>query len=179
MVDGIPVTTRARTLRDLAARHRREVLERAVDENVSGGVSVAEIRDRLEAGGPVAGRAKLRRVLDEQDPDMAGTRSEVERMSLRFARRAGIDGLVTDHEVVDRYGRRRFLDLAIPRYEVGAEIDTDRHHGTTLGRQRDGRRQNALVLDDWLILRFDLQDLRNDPDRIADELRAALDIRTG
>lgn len=177
VIDGIPATTRARTLRDLAASHHEIVLERAVDENVADGVPVREIHERLEAGGPVAGRPKLRRIIDRHDPQMRGTRSEVERMALRVARRSGIPGIVTNHRVADRHGRERFLDLAVPRCRVGAEVDTERHHGTTLGRHRDGRRQNALVLDDWLILRFDLRDLRDDPDRVVDDLLAAVALR--
>lgn len=178
-IDGIPVTTRARTLRDLTIVQREQVLERAVDENVAEGVPVLKIRERLEACGPIRGRPKLRRVLDRHDPQAAGTRSEVERMCLRIARGSGVPGIVTNHDVVDRNGRRRVFDLAVPHCKVGVEVDTDRHHGTTLGRHRDGRRQNALVLDDWLVLRFDLDDLTNEPETIREEIRAAVTLRSG
>lgn len=171
------VTSQARTLRDLAGSRPTWKLERAVDEAVADGAPVELIRTRLDECGPVPGRRRLRRILDRLDPSMAATRSEVERLALRWARTSEIPGLVAGHEVRDSAGDLRVFDLAIPHLRIGIEVDTVRHHGSTLARRRDGLRQNSIVLADWLILRFDLEDLQSDPDRITAEIEAAVSLQ--
>lgn len=123
----------------------------------------------------IEGVAKARQLLAELDPGARWTRSDGERAFPRILSAAGLPGAVANLRVVDADGRRRYFDFAFPSLMVGVEIDLHPSHGTTLGRRADGARQNALVLEGWTVLRFDLADLMLRPDVVARTVAAALE----
>jgi hypothetical protein len=123
----------------------------------------------------MTGVARARDLLAEVQPAGRWTRSDGERAWLRLIVAAGLPTPVANHRVVDADGRRRYLDFAYPGLRIGIEIDLHPTHGTTIGRRNDGARQNALVLQGWTILRFDLADLMLRPDLVARTVRAAIE----
>jgi len=54
------------------------------------------------------------------------------------------------------------------------EIDGLRWHTTRAHKRHDDRRQNALVLDGWRVLRYDAWAIINEPDRVLAEIAQAL-----
>lgn len=89
--DRIPVTDIACTLVDISARVRRPSLERAVNEaDRLDLIDPEALRDALDRFGPLAGVQALRELLDRQTFRL--TDSELERLLLRIARRAGLGG---------------------------------------------------------------------------------------
>ncbi|MGZ4208226.1 MAG: hypothetical protein ACXVQ6_10080, partial [Actinomycetota bacterium] len=90
-VDGIPVTTPARTLIDIASVSPRDVVEEALDDALRRGlVSISRVRWRLDAlGGGRCGVAFMRALLDDRDPAASVPQSGFERRLLRILKRAG------------------------------------------------------------------------------------------
>jgi predicted transcriptional regulator of viral defense system len=166
-VRGIPVTSVARTIVDLA-----EVLD---EERLANAIKEAEIRrtfdlvaiERVLAR--VAGRAgrhRLTKVLAAYRPDPHFTRSVAERRFLELCERHGLlppamNTWVGGHEV-DVYWE-----------DVGVVVELDGHevHATREAFQRDRKRDRALAADGIRVVRVTWLDLRDEP-RLAAELKA-------
>ena len=58
------------------------------------------------------------------------------------------------------------IDLAFPDRRIAVEID-GRSHRTSLGRQRDERKDNALAEMGWKVVRFTNDQVMADPTAIA------------
>ncbi len=71
-------------------------------------------------------------------------------------------------------GRQYRLDLAYPTEKIAIEYDGFAAHTAPEQFARDRQRQNTLVLDGWLVLRFTKEDLRV-PGDVAGKIRQALD----
>jgi Protein of unknown function (DUF559) len=73
----------------------------------------------------------------------------------------------------DAAGRRRYRDAYFKEFAVHVEIDGGQH---TEVRQwwADMQRQNAMGINGDRVLRFPAWALRNDPDRVLEQVRAAL-----
>jgi very-short-patch-repair endonuclease len=163
--DGIPVTTPARTLIDLAdvLPHRR--LERAFDEAAFlrlDPVGLRVIRGRRGAGA-------LRRVLAEHDPGSTRTRSELEERMLELCRRAGlpepeVNVLIEGH----------LVDFVWRAARLVVETDGWRAHGTRAAFERDRRRDAELIAADWRPLRVTHGRLEREPDWVAQRIGVAL-----
>lgn len=173
-VDGFRATTVAWTLASLARRLTPQRLERGVD------AAVAAERLTFDEFAAVAlrfrwcpGMATIREVLQRHLPDVRLTRSQWERLFLRWVHEDGLPAPVPNHPVMDDDGNRRLLDAAWPDYLVCAEVDLHPDHRRTLGRHADGRRQNALV-SQWTVLRFDELDMRFGRAQVLAEVRRAL-----
>ncbi|HEX6595321.1 MAG TPA: type IV toxin-antitoxin system AbiEi family antitoxin domain-containing protein [Acidimicrobiales bacterium] len=155
VIDGIPTTRIERTLLDLAAVVDELQLERALEAALRSGLTTHE---RLEAyveaaGGRRWGAGRFRRAVAVSSTGRP-TGSELEVMFLQLLRAAGLEEPARQFEVrVD--GRRYFLDFAYPHRRLAMELDGRAHHGF----DEDRRRQNALVLAGWTVLRFTWADV--------------------
>jgi very-short-patch-repair endonuclease len=118
-------------------------------------------------------RARWQLLLDSR----AEPWSRAEREAHRVYRRSGITGWVTNHKVVLPEIGICYLDMAFERERVAAEVDGWQYHCDRSVFETDRVRQNALVLDGWLVLRFTWQLLTEQPDYIARATRAALTAR--
>jgi very-short-patch-repair endonuclease len=96
--------------------------------------------------------------------------SAAERLLIRILREAGIAGWVLGHPF-DRWR----VDLAFPARKVAIEVDGWAWHVDPERFRTDRRKQNALVGDHWLVLRFTWHDLDRRPAEVVAEIRAALD----
>jgi very-short-patch-repair endonuclease len=83
-----------------------------------------------------------------------------------------ITGWVANHPVL-LDGRRYFLDIAFPRLQLVLEIDGFETHTTRAAFEEDRRRQNALVVADWKVLRLTWAMLA-DPSHVVEVIRAAI-----
>jgi predicted transcriptional regulator of viral defense system len=148
---GIPVTTPARTLVDLASTITRTRLARALDEAERVGLArygeVASCLDRLGTSGRM-GAQHLRALLT----DRVTVESQLEQAWLRRLRRAGLPPPDTQYQlVVD--GAVLLLDFAWPVHHVGLEIDGWTPHRVRGAFDNDRRRDLLFRLAGWTVLR--------------------------
>jgi len=90
------------------------------------------------------------------------------------------DNLHPEYEVVDEDGNRYYLDYAYVRFPrpTGLESDGFNPHARDADRhtfKKGRRRQNAILLDGWHILRFSTDDLKDDPEYCRTILRRMLE----
>jgi very-short-patch-repair endonuclease len=130
--NGIPVTSAARTLVDLAPRLSLRDLERALDGALTDDlVTLKTMRWALHRAGPKRGTAALRALVDDDRP-ASFTRSENEERMLQLCRRAGLPA----PEVNVPLGRF-VIDFLWREERVAVEIDSYRYHHTRLRFQQD------------------------------------------
>ena len=171
------VTSVARNLCELAGELAdREAVRSLVAAAVRRGlVDVAGVAQVLELRGRFAGRADLRRVLDELSPLEPVTRGVLESRFLRLTTAAGLAPTAMNHPVIDAEGRQRILDAVWLPERVYAELDSRRFHGTLVDWHDDQRRENAIALVGFsTCLRFSWWDVTERSELVLDTLRLAL-----
>jgi hypothetical protein len=168
---GIPVTTPARTLFDLAAVVTEQHLKAAFDE--------AEVR-RLTS--PVSLDALL-----ERYPGRRGTRA-VERvlhhhhLNGRAVPTSVLErrllALLDAHDLplpsINRLGDHGEIDATWPDHCLIAECDGFATHGTRQAFEDDRAKDRDLVVAGWRVIRLTWRQLTHDPDTIARQLSALL-----
>jgi very-short-patch-repair endonuclease/predicted transcriptional regulator of viral defense system len=166
--DGIPVTSVARTILDLAEVVDRRRLERAVEQAER--MEVLDLR-ALECMAMRHGRRALkplRAVLAELRPSPE-TRSELERRFVAFCRKAdlptpGINRIVLGFEVDALWHSERLV----------VELDSYSFHRSRRAFELDRQRDAALAIAGYRVLRITDRRLREDPSAVADTIRALL-----
>ncbi|HEU0303625.1 MAG TPA: type IV toxin-antitoxin system AbiEi family antitoxin domain-containing protein [Gaiellaceae bacterium] len=137
---GIPVTTPARTLVDLASRFHYEPLRRAVREAQRSLVSIKAILETLDRLGPRRGTANLARILATGP---APTRSELEDTVLDLLLDAGFQH--PDVNVPLTIDDKRVIpDFRWPGRRLVIEADGAAWHDNRLAREDDAERQALL-----------------------------------
>ena len=168
--DGLPVTTVARTLLDLA-----EVLDRARLERVW------EAADRLQ----VLDVAAVRRVMDDcpgrrglrplgallghHCAGAADTRSDLERAFLAVCAAHGVTA-----PAVNAAAAGHCVDCTWPGHRLVVEIDSWRYHRARDAFDRDRDRDVDLALAGFTVARFTDRMLDREPARVAARVRALL-----
>jgi very-short-patch-repair endonuclease len=166
--DGIPVTSPARTLIDLATLLGREPLEAAVNEaDKLGLIDPERLRVVVNDHAGVDGVALLREVLDRRTFQL--TDSELERRFLRIVRRAGLPPPTT---------RRRVnafrVDFHWPDLGLIVESDGLRYHRTPAQQARDRIRDQKHMAAGLTPLRFTDAQIRFEPGYVAETLAAVV-----
>lgn len=161
-VDGLPCTTVARTLVDLAGAVPWNVLESAVRQaQVRGVLDVEAIGDVVLAQPRPRGITRLRAILD--DPVcLQPTRSADERRALRALLNAGMEWPVVGRAVPGSDG---LVDFHWPARRLVLEIDGPTHE-TAVQRTRDRRRDARLHALGWQVVRVPAADAHNAPTHI-------------
>lgn len=167
---GLPVTALPLTVLDAAAALGPDSGPPLVDRALQRRVSFAELhaaycRSVGRHGSPWLGRV-LRRAAD-------GACSQAERVLHRLMRRARIDGWVANCQVV-LAGVKYWVDVAFVESRLALEIDGWAWHSDVARFTHDRRRQNALVLAGWTVLRFTWHDLAAQPEAVIAQIRLAL-----
>jgi very-short-patch-repair endonuclease len=164
--DGIPVTSPAQTLIDLATVLGPEQLEAAVNEaDKLGLIDPEALREAVDDHRGLDGVAALRKVLD--DRTFALTDSELERRFLRLVRRAGLPPPKTRERV---NGFR--VDFFWP--ELGLVVETDglRYHRTPAQQAKDRVRDQAHIAAGLTPLRFTHGQIAYEAEKVVDCLIA-------
>ncbi|MBM7806235.1 very-short-patch-repair endonuclease [Geodermatophilus bullaregiensis] len=168
---GMPVTTPARTWRDLAAVLQPSALLAVTDQLLARWCGRVELERQLARRPTGRGSARARAVLPVADPRAESPMESVLRWLLHEAR---LPAPQLQYVVRDAHGRTAArADLAWPERRLLVEFDGDVH------RQRDVfvndlRRQNRLVAAGWTVLRFTSADVLGRPDDVIAEIRRAL-----
>ena len=171
---GVPVTTPARTIVDLAARlpivHVESILDDAVAARLT---TVALVSDVLSAvarrGKP--GVATMRAVLEDRT---AGEhpRSVLEARTHRLLSGAGIRNYVTEFPIP--WSPRQRFDIAFIDEMVAVELDSRRWHQQSNAFQSDRNRDRDAVVNGWRLLRFTWSDVHERPHHVLRTIRTVV-----
>lgn len=175
-IAGLPTTRPQRTLIDLAATVKPEELERAVDEalrkNLTGLEQIARRLDEL--GLLRRGHSRMRQLL-ERPERLGATESALETHFLQLVRTKGLPEPALQLRVPRPNGTLARIDCAYPDHRIAIELEGGQFHSGRIDRQRDSSRQNDIVLADWRVLRFTWEDVTRHAERVASQVRRALD----
>ena len=164
--EGIPITSPAQTLIDLATRHGRPQMERAMNEaDRLGLVRTDDLRKALDDHPGEPGVARLRTIIDRAT--FRYTRSELERAFLPLVRKAGLPAprtsvYVTGYEV----------DFHVPALRLVIETDGLTYHRTPAQQKKDRERDQAHTAAGLTCLRFTHGQIRFEPGQVVRVLRA-------
>jgi hypothetical protein len=153
MVAGIPVTTVARTLVDLAAVVPAEALRKALEEaERSHRLDVRAIEGVLARtrGRNGSGCEAMRRALTE----LARTGTTLTRSVLEDRFLALLDAYGVPRPTTNAWTRNMEVDAAWPAARLVVELDGWDGHRTRQAFQRDRTRSNDLQAEGWTVLRF-------------------------
>jgi very-short-patch-repair endonuclease len=147
---GIPITTPARTLIDLAASFKYRALRRTVRQAQSRLTNVPQILNALDRLGPRRGTANLTKILATGP---APTRSELEDTVLDLILHGGFE-----HPDVNRplriSGRKVIPDFRWPTQRLVIEADGAEWHDNPIAREDDAERQAILEAHGERVLRI-------------------------
>jgi Transcriptional regulator, AbiEi antitoxin/Protein of unknown function (DUF559)/AbiEi antitoxin C-terminal domain len=169
--EGIPVTTPARTLLDLAAILDEHQLARAAERaealRLGSPTSLQELLDRYPRR---PGTPNLKRLVEEHRIVPTATRSDLERRFLTFLDANDLPRPLVN-EPVDPHTTP---DFRWPEQRLIVELDGFETHGTRQAFERDRARDRALTAAGWRVVRVTKRQLDDDAPTLAAELRAML-----
>lgn len=167
LCEGVPVTSPARTILDIAAGEGRAAAEQAL---LGAEAREARIRDDLAAllarRPRRAGAAAVRKLLATGP---ALTRSELERRFLALVRATGLPEPRTNARVGGFE-----VDCAWPAERVAVELDGHAFHASRAAFERDRARDRALQAAGWRVVRVTWRQLAEDAYAVVDDLAALL-----
>ena len=171
-LEGLPVTSPARTLVDLAAVVDAEQLERAAAAALRADrwVTEGELSEQLERDRGRRGAGRLRALL-ERDAEPAHSKSDAERLLVRIVREAELPEPRTN-VYIGPYE----VDLAWPERRVVAEYDSWEFHSDRQSFRRDRERTNWLQLQGYVVLRFTWHDVTRGRRALKARLKQALGL---
>jgi hypothetical protein len=173
--DGIPLTSVARTLLDLAQTVRRNQLERAFEQAERLRLlDLAAVERLCERSNGHRGLRRLRPLVAEAERPIVETRSELERRFLRLCDDAGlppaaVNVVVAGHEVDALWRGARLV----------VEVDGFEYHGTHAAFERDRARDADLQLAGFRVLRVTAQRLWREPQAIASTIGSLIGVAVG
>lgn len=170
LLDGLRVTTPARTIVDLAGelgpRQRRELVERAQDLHR---FDAPALRAVIERNPRRPGGRALLDFIALLEPDVDGARSYLERLFLPLVRKAGFPRPEVNVRVA---GRRR--DFVWREQRLVVEVDGYAYHSSRRAMRRDRGRDRQLTAAGWRPARFTYEEVAFEPVATATELATLL-----
>jgi very-short-patch-repair endonuclease len=137
---GLPVTSPARTLLDLAPTGTARQLELAFDRGIAERtLRLSQVRDLLARAGGHRGRGRLAALLGRESGASTVTASQNEERLLALIRRAGLPTPQVNFPF-----ETWKLDFYWPGAHFALEVDSHRFHSTHYRFARDRRKDNAL-----------------------------------
>lgn len=178
-IEGIPATRPVRTFLDLGWSLTEDQLEEVLNDGLRRNLlSVPAIRVRMgQLGTRRRGSGTVRRVLERHTPRNQPPESVLETRFLQLIRGAELPEPTAQHEVRVNGKIVARIDFAYPELELAIELDGAAYHWGEQRERRDRRRENALVMRQWRVLRFDWDDVTKRAEyvvgTVAEALRAA------
>ena len=166
-LEGVPVTTAARTIWDLAGTSAGRDLERSLAAALDRGlVRTTQLRRLLDRHRGAPGSRRLRDLL-EAGPVL--TRSEAEERFLDLVRKAQlpeprVNARLEGLEVDFLWSRRRLV----------VEVDGFAHHGSGASFEADRRRDGRLVAAGFAVIRVTWRQLTREPLAVVGSVARAL-----
>ncbi len=173
-VDGIPATSAARTLVDIAGSVHGEALTAAAESaRRLGLMSISELERTMQHCGQRRGRVALKRYVDVHGGQSA-LEHRLEVKTAAMLRRARIDDFIGQYRVVVADGRSFRVDFAWPDRRLVVECDGFRWHGQHASWKRDRRRIAALERAGWRVLVITWDDVTRHRAETIDRVRLVL-----
>jgi hypothetical protein len=173
LVEGIPVTSLARTQLDLAAEVSVDrvcrFLKRSEDEQL---LDLRALQSMLDRCGNHPGRKTLRQALGVHEPDLAITRSGVERRFRDLAVKAGLPPPSMNY-VIGGYE----LDAYWPDHRFAVELEVYETHGDRASFEADPVRHEELLLIGIESIRVTGSRLEREPATVIERVRTLLERR--
>jgi very-short-patch-repair endonuclease len=167
---GVPLTTPARTLLDLATILARADLGRAVEQaELRRMTNYEQLTTLLTRSRSHRGAARLEAVLD---PGRQFTRSEAERRLLRLVKAAGLPTPGANTRVAGYE-----VDFLWPGERLVVEVDGYAFHSTRAAFERDRARDVDLQAHGYRVLRFTWRRLAEAPEAVIAAITTALAAR--
>jgi len=167
--DGIPVTTVAQTLLDLAEVVPRRQLERAVDEAERRRLFDLRAVDAVCQRNPGRRGLKPLRAVIANAVEPPATHSEMEQRFAEFCKDAGLPQPAFNALVAGF-----LVDAVWEDAKLVVELDSWTFHGGRQAFEADRERDTALQLADYRPIRVTWRKLTREPSRLQAELRRAL-----
>jgi very-short-patch-repair endonuclease len=169
LINGIPVTSPARTICDIAgadpSHHAEEALEQA---RVGRLVTDRQLRQVIDRAPTRAGSALIRALLDSENG--AGyTRSKAERTMRALVRSAELPQPLVN---VQLHGF--LVDFLWPSERLVVEVDGYEFHNDRAAFERDRRRDQILTAAGYRVIRVTWRQLRDEPVAVIARLAQAL-----
>lgn len=166
-LQGIPCTSMARTLLDLAGIVSVRELEKAVSEaEILRLLDHRSMRALIKRGRGRRGVARLRMVLDAIHPEAKRTRSEMELRFLRMCEQAGLPRPEVNVSL-NIGGTSVMPDFLWRDAGLIVEADGRRYHDTDAAFQRDRRRDQRLQLAGWRVIRCTWEQIHRESRELA------------
>lgn len=169
VVDGIRVTTLARTLLDASAVVRDGIGTMITRAEQADLFDLAAIEAAIERAPGHRGVRPLRAAVAELHPESSWTKLDLELAMLELCQTRGLPG-----PVCNGMAQGFEVDFLWEDARVIVETDSWQFHKTRRAFQRDRTRDRALVLAGYRVLRFTHADVDRHGEQVADELRRAL-----
>ena len=172
--DGIPVTTVARTVVDLAGVVPRDHVEKVIVEadrrQLLDMRAVDAVLRRTRQRADARGRAVLAAALDQHRAYALQLDADtLERLLLAIVRTHDVPQPLIRHMIGDRE-----VDACWPDQRVAVELDGWEFHHDRRAFQRDREKSNMLTAAGWTVLRFTHHDLTRRAEHVADQLKRVL-----
>ncbi len=161
---GLLVTELSLTVVEAAVRQRgaAKIMDSALQHRIElRALWHAHLRNKGRYGSPAA-----RRLLQVAED---GAHSEAERLLIRLLKAARITGWRANYPVA---GYR--ADVGFPKQKLAIEVDGFAFHSDSEDFHIDRKRQNAIALASWQVLRFTWLDLTEYPERVIAEIKYAI-----
>ena len=170
LADGIPTTSWARTVVDLAAILPPRQLERALERAMILRVfDLNEMQAAIDRSHGRRGLGTLRRLIEQLDPELALTNEELEKRFLELVHAHGLPRPVVNGEVLGLQ-----VDFHWPTQRLIVETDGRGTHDTPIAWERDHERDLRLELAGWHVLRLTWRQITRRPGEVVALLRLRL-----
>lgn len=170
-LEGLPCTSLAETLTDLATVLRLPDLVAAVDGALARRLVDVEDLRRYAANRHRRGCRLLRRAVQLADADSGSAMESTTRVLVRLA---GYPPPTCQHVVHGASGRGYFLDMGYEQWRVGVEYDGRQHAENTKQYAWDQRRREDITLMNWRLVTAVSDDVYVDPAAFLSRLDAAV-----
>lgn len=173
VVNGIQVTTIARTLLDLAQVVRERPLERACDQaEVLELLDLRALNDQIDRNNSRPAARRLKRVLEEHYVGATPTWSELEERFLSLCRKARIPQPEVNVWIDPGDGDPSAIRADFVWRDQRLIIETDGHgtHSTRQAFEHDRLRDQRLTVAGWTVIRVTWRQLTQRPDELADRI---------
>jgi len=173
---GLPCTTVARTLLDLAAVIDRRGLERAFDQaEILSALNIARLEDQLARNTKHPGAPAVRAVLEEHHVGATPTWSELEERFLALCRSAAVVQPEVNAWVDPQDGEPLIrVDFVWRAQRLAVETDGRATHRTRQAFERDRRNDQRLTTAGWRPVRITWRQITGDRQRLEATIRALL-----
>ncbi len=174
MVNGIPCTTVARTLLDLAAVARVRELQNSITQaEIHRVFDLNAVSEVIERSRGRRGVGRLRLAIDEHDPRSERANEGLERAFLTLCARANLPPPEVNVPI-DLPDRQVIADFLWRDRRFIVETDDRASHQTNTAFEGDRRRDRHLKLAGWEVFRYTWHQVVHESDGVVYELRGFL-----